>query len=86
MPSAVSARGTKGENSRRDTLLIHRGDRLFRAPAQVRGIDSAATRSSDPVAIVGQVKGRDEVMMHIDQTRLGTGSSRLRDQFSHRCD
>src|ERR1700730_1600257 len=66
----------KGENSRRDALIVHRRHRLFRSPAKVRGISPTAARSGDPITIFREIKRRDEVMMHIDQTPFRDHGSR----------
>src|SRR4029077_2566866 len=60
---------SKGENSRRDALLVHCGNRLLRSPTPPRGILTAA-RCENPITIFRDIKGWDEVMMHVNQTSL----------------
>jgi hypothetical protein len=56
----------KREDSRRDSLLVHCGDRLLRSPTQPSRTNLTSPRSSYLLAILREVKRWDEVMMHID--------------------
>src|SRR4029077_12456463 len=60
----------KGENSRRHRLLVHRGDRLLRTPAQPRRMNPSATGSGDALPLLRDVERRNEVMMHVNQAAL----------------
>jgi hypothetical protein len=61
-------------------MFVHRCERLLRSPTQISRINPATARIDNSIAILRQVKRRNDVMMHINQTAL-----RGRQRFRENC-